>query len=291
MHALPWLLLMTIAAGGTGVPAGRVWDEIFDGGDSRAVSLIEATGRDDWVVAGGLWGVATARAGRVSITPTPGHGVLGLFPESPRSLYALGEGELIWHFDGASWTEEHIAPLPPRGRRPFAEHMLYLAHHEASMPGNPLVAIGLTLALVKRTDGAWALPPRAEQDKLRDIGLLGPAFAAPARCDRAGWRWLGTNRGAFYCHDRRMFIWDAGAISPKGAMPGLCFDALDALIEVNGALYASCRYASLWTTEGEVWRRLATPKQKGLKEISSLSYADGCLFAAGDRKAWRHCEE
>jgi hypothetical protein len=290
MHALSWLLLTTIAAGGSGVPAGRIWDEIFDGGDSRAVSLVEATGHDDWV-AGGLRGLATARGGHIRIESTHGHGVLGLFTESPRSLYALGEGELIWHFDGEAWTEEHVAPMPSRERRSFGEHMLYVAYHDAPAPAGSLVAVGLKLALVRRPDGSWALPPQAEQDKLRDTGLLGPAIAVPAHCARAGWRWLGENRGAFYCHDRRMFIWDAGAVTPKGRMSGPCFDTLDALIEVKGALYASCRFASLWKTEGETWRRLAAPRQRRLKEISSLSYAEGCLFAAGGGTVWRTCGE
>ena len=295
MHVLSRLLLTALAAGAGGAPA-RPWQKVFDGGDARSVGLIEAIGRGDWV-AGGPRGLATARGGRVSIESTHGHGILGLFSDESRGVYALGEGELIWHFDGTRWTEEHVAPLPPRGRRPFAEHMLYVAYREPSTPARSLVATGLKLVLVKRSppEAGWAVPPPGAQDALRDTGLRGPAITMPARCDRAGWHWLGDSRGAFYCHDRRLFIWDAGTITPRGTMPAACFDTLDALIDVKGTLYASCHAATLWRVEGEAWRPIVSPEQRPKEqrppEISSLSYADGCLFAAGGGAVWRACGE
>jgi len=296
MHALSCLLLMAVAAGGGGAPAHPAWERVFDGGDAQGVSLIEATGRDDWV-AGGPWGLATARAGQVSVESTHGHGVLGLFTDSPLDVYALGEGELIWHFDGTNWNEEHVGPLPS-GRRAFAQHMLYLAYRQPSDPVGPLIAIGLEQALVRRPAQAagWTAPPRAQQDLLRDVGLRGPELALPSRCARAGWHWLGDRSGAFYCHDRRAFIWDAGTITPKGTMPGACFDGLNALIAVKGTLYAACDAATLWKVEGQAWRRIAPPPRRESREqapgeLLSLSHAAGCLFAADGRAVWRRCGE
>jgi hypothetical protein len=282
----PWLLLAVLTATGSAAPVQPVWQKIYDGGDDHRVSLVAATGRNDWVAAGGRWGLATAHAGAVHIQDTHGRGVLGLFPASPGDLYALGEGELIWHLEGQAWKEEHVAPLPARGRRPFADHMLYVGYVGASAE---MVAVGLTLAFQRKPDGSWSLPSQAERDKLRETGLSGPAFAAPVGCARAEWQWLGPHRGAFVCHDRRAFIWDAGAITARGKLPPVC-DVVGSMIEAEDTLYASCQFASLWKTESDKWRRLVPPREAGLKELGGLSFAEGCLFVAGNRSLWRACD-
>src|SRR3954453_6757415 len=192
MHAPMWLLLTTLAAGGNS-PASPTWENVFDGGADKQVSAIKAIGRDTWFVAGGRWGVATATRTGITVDPTHDHGVIGLFVESATSVYALGEGELIWHFDGKKWAVEHLAPMPPKGRRPFSEHMLYLAYQD-SAPDAPLVALGLMLALVKQPDGTWAPPPKTEQEKLLKVGQLGPQISLPPKCDSAGWHWFGRSR-------------------------------------------------------------------------------------------------
>jgi hypothetical protein len=289
MHALLWPLLAVIAASG-GPVSSPSWDKLFDATPYGWVSAVEAVGRDSWI-AGGAWGVATSSKGSTHVESTHGHGVLGLFVESPLSAYAFGEGELIWHFDGKTWTEEHVGPLPPRRqRRPFAEHMLYLSHHDEPAPNGPLVALGLSLVLVKQPDGTWAPPPDADKDRLLEAGQTGPKFSGPAKCDVAGWRWFGRNRGAFYCHDRRMFILDKGKLAPKGQLPNRCDHTLNALAEAKGELYASCDSLTLWKTEGEAWHRIAAPKEKGLRELPAISVADGCLFVGGSKAVWRTCD-
>ena len=287
MHAL-WLLLMTIAAAGSAAPLRPSWEEVYDGGEGRPVTVVHAMGRDDWIVAGGRWGLATARAGTVQVQGTQEHGVLGFFEEAPGSVYALGEGELIWHFERGAWTQEHVTPLPPRGRRPFAAHMLYVGYLDATTT-RP-AAVGLELALVKQADGSWSRPAPAEQSRLGELALLGPQLAAPAGCARADWRWLGPHRGVFPCHDGRAFTWDAGVVAALGRLPRPCADTLDTLVEAPSGLFASCRSATLWKRDqGGAWRRIVSPNGRGLTAIASLSYAEGCLFVAARRALWRTC--
>lgn len=289
MHALSWLIL-TIAANSNS-PANPEWEKVFDATSHGAVGTLKATGRETWI-AGGPWGLATANGSDTTVEPTHGHAVLGLFVESPTSAYAFGEGELIWHFDGKRWTEEHVGPLPPRTkRRPFADHLLYLSYYNGAAPHGPLVAFGLSLVLVKQPDGTWAPPPDVDKNKLLELGQLGPQVSRPEKCDPAGWHWFGRNRGALYCHDRRTFVFDTDRVIPKGKLPSACYDGLHSLVEAKGELYASCSTRTLWKTEGEAWRRIDPPKEKGPKEIPSISVADGCLFIAGTKSVWRRCDQ
>lgn len=289
MHAL-WLVLTTLAAAGRAAPAGPAWEKVYDGGEHHAVALVRATGREDWVAAGGRWGLATARHGTVQVEDTHGHGVLGFFADTPGSVYALGEGELVWHYEHDAWTQEHIAPMPSRGRRPFAAHMLYVGYLDDARPTTRLVAVGLELALVKQADGRWSQPLQAERSRLGERGLLGPELPAPAGCARAAWRWLGRHRGAFTCHDGRLFTWDDGVVSDRGKLPRPCADVLGSLIDDRGTLFASCNFATLWKGDGGGWRRIVAPKEPGLTEIGSISFAEGCLFVAGKRALWRTCD-
>jgi len=289
MHTLS-LVLMAMAAS-TSSPTSSAWEKVFDATSYGWVGVVKATGRESWI-AGGPWGVATANGAGATVESTNGHGVLGLFVESANSVYAFGEGELIWHLDGKKWTEEHTGALPPRNkRRPYAEHMLYLSYYDGTEPQGPLVALGLSLVLVKQPDGAWAPPPSTDKNRLLELGQLGPKISRPARCDTAGWHWFGRNRGALYCHDRRMFVVDMDRLTPKGKLPSNCYDGLNSIVEAKGELYASCHAQTLWKTEGETWRRIDPPKDKGLKEIPSISVADGCLFVGGNKSVWRRCDQ
>jgi len=290
MHLL-WLLLTAAAASAGNGPLRPSWERIYDGGGQPVLGPIHAKGRDDWIAAGGRAGLVVAQSGAVRVEDTHGHGVLGFFAEAPGSLYAFGEGELIWHLDGKTWVEEHIAPRPGPGRRPFAAHMVYVGFIDPSPANARVVAVGLEQALVRQEDGTWASPPAAERALLRDAGLMGPQFPAPAGCARATWHWLGLRRGAFTCHDGRLFTWDAGVVAAKGKLPGPCRQVLDALAEGDGegVSFASCSFATLWRAEGGQWRRVVPPGEKGLREIGSISWAQGCLFVAGKHALWRTC--
>jgi|GEM_PF-2401046 len=287
MNLFCLLLTAVTAAGGPG-PLRPSWERVHVD-DEAVVGPVHAMGRDDWSVARGRLGLVTARGGEVASEDTHDHGVLGFFQDRPGSLYALGEGELIWHFDGKTWDEQHVAPRPGPGRGPFAAHMLYVGYVDPAAATPRLVAVGLELALVRQDDGSWASPAPAERQPLDDRGLLGPSFGPPAGCARAAWRWLAPRRGAFTCHDGRLFIWDAGAVVARGNLPRSCGAAPDTLVENEGVLYASCAYATLWKTEGERWRRIVPPPEKGLTAIPSLSFAQGCLFVTSKHTLWRAC--
>lgn len=292
MHLLCLLLTVVTAAGTTAGPLRPSWEAVYDGGRHAVVGPVHAMGRDDWIASLGRRGLVMARAGAVVVDDTRDHGVLGFFADAPGSLFALGEGELIWHFDGKAWTEEHVAPRPPRGRRPFAAHMLYVGYLDGTAKAPRPVAVGLELALVRQANGTWASPPPAERARLSSTGLLGPAFPPPSGCARAGWRWLTPRAGAFSCHDGRLFAWDAGVVTARGKLPGPCADVLGALVAGGGDLFASCKFATLWKLEGERWRRIVAPAEngQGLMDIGSIAFAQGCLFVAGKRALWRACD-
>jgi len=286
---MPLLLLLALSSGaGSSTPssvAGPTWEKVFDGTAADGwVSSVHAAGRDTWF-AGGKWGVVWAGKGGLQRHETGGRGVLGLFAETADSVFALGQDELILHFDGKTWTEEHRGPKPRRSGR--GADLLHSAYRDAT-PEAPLVAFGPWLVLVRQQDGRWTLPPEKERKRLSLRGDLGPEIKRPPKCDAAGWRWIGKNKGAFFCHDRRVFIFDSGAVTAKGVMPRQCETTIDSLVFARGEIYTSCASGTLWKTDGPNWQRVTPPK--GVKEIPSLSVTDDCIFVAGGRAVWRSCE-
>lgn len=296
MHTLIGAIFLLLAAS-AGLPSSppsppTSWEKIFDGAPDFRVSTVEASGRDNWI-AGGSRGVVTATRDGIKVEPTHDRAVLGLFADGPTSVYALGQGELIWHFDGKHWTEEHIGPLPPEGRdrgRRGAD-LLHFAYYKDTSPNVPLVALGPSLVLVRQPDGTWTKPAdEPSRQSLWKLGQLGPQLSPrPAKCDALAWRWLRKGVAMFFCDDRRAFIYEAGILTAKGKMPRQCGPAIISIEYVGGEIYASCDAATLWKTDGKTWRQIPAPKQKGLDEIPAIAVADGCLFVAGDRAVWRSC--
>lgn len=293
MHGLSLLPLIVAASVGTSSQPGDaatapVWEKVFDGGSDRRPGTMVATGRDE-IFVGGTWGISTVTKAGASVDSTHGHGVLGFFVEAPSSVFALGEGELIWHFDGKTWREEHVGPLPPRSqRRPFSEHMLYRMYE--SRPERQLVAFGLVLVLEKRPNGTWTAPPESEGEALRELGAIGPKLpAGPSNCGGRAWHWFGHDRAFFNCDDRRAFIVEEGRVTPKGRLPRPCGGTAGALAYAAGEVYATCG-TTLWKTEGEAWRRLGAPKSRS-REWFSVAFADHCVFVADDRTVWRSCDQ
>ncbi len=263
------------------------WEKVFDGGPNDWVYAVAAVGRDDWFIAL-AGGVAKVTKGNVERYATAPRQVEGLLVASPSSVYAFGDGELVVHHDGQQWTTEHVGPPPPRPRRrgTGAPDML----QEGYFSDATLVAFGPSLVTVKQPDGSWGYPPKDERQKLWDAGGSGPQIVKPPKCDLAGWRWLGKDRGFFYCHDRRAFVWSAGGLTPKGKIPRPCEDALNATVEEAGELYVACNAATLWKTKGDgAWQAIQPPREKGLREILFMAGAGGCLFVAGPRSVWRSC--
>jgi hypothetical protein len=280
-------LVATLAsAGSTSYGAiGPTWEAVFQGtGPDDWVYVVHATSRDSWFL-GGKWGVAKGNKAGIVREATPGRAVLGLFFEGADSLYALGRDELILHFDGKKWVEEHVGPKPKRPGR--GADTLYMAYYGNPSSNAPIVAIGPSLVLVRQSNGTWKDPPGADRERLLEVGQLGPKITRPAKCDAAGWRWLGRSIGAFFCHDRRTFIFDSGTLTAKGKMPERCEATINSIVYAKGEIYASCGAATLWKTEGQTWGQVPPPKE--LKEIPSISVADDCLFVAGGHGVWRSC--
>ena len=279
--------LLCVAGQTSPPPSARQWEKVFDGGARDWVYAVAAVGRDDWFIA--VEGAVTRMTkGNIERYATAPRQAEGLFVASRDDVYALGDGELVVHHDGKKWTTEHVGAPPPRPRRrgTGAPDMLQGAY----LGGATLVAVGPSLVVVRQPDGSWVYPSKAERQQLWDAGGSGPRISKPPKCQLAGWHWLGKNRGFFYCHDRRAFVWDAGALTPKGKIPRQCDDSLNAVVEEAGEFYAACNQATVWKTEGaEAWRAIQAPKETGLKEIAFMAGADGCLFVAGPRAVWRSC--
>jgi hypothetical protein len=248
---------------------------------------VAAVGRDEWFI--GIEGaVAKVTNGNIERYATAPRQTEGLFVASRGDVYALGDGELVVHHDGKKWITEHVGAPPPRPRRrgTGAPDMLRAGYFD----GETLVAVGPSLVMVRQAAGSWVYPPAAERQKLWDAGGSGPQISKPPKCYLAGWHWLGKDRGFFYCHDRRAFVWEAGALTPKGKMPRQCDDSLNAVVEDAGEIYAACNRATLWKTQGaEAWQPIQPPTEEGLKDIPSMAGAAGCLFVAGPRSVWRSC--
>ena len=292
MHGLSLLPLILATSVGATSPSGGattapIWEKVFQGDSDKRAGTMVAIGRDA-IFVGGSWGIATVTKAGVTVDSTHGHGVLGFFVETPSSVYALGEGELIWHFDGKKWREEHVGPLPPvNQRRPFSEHMLYRMHTSGS--DRRLVAFGLVLVLVKEPNGTWGAAPQTEGDSLRARAAIGPKLPEePSNCAGRAWHWFGQDRAFFSCDDRRAFIVEEGRVTPKGKFPRQCGSTVGALAYAAGEVYATCG-TTLWKTDRETWRRIDAPRPMS-RELSSVAFADHCVFVAGGGTVWRSCD-
>ncbi len=279
--------LLFVAGQTSSAPAERQWERVFDGGQNEWVYGVAAVSRDDWFIA--IEGaVAKMTKGNIERYATAPRQAEGIFVASRDDVYAFGDGELVVRHDGKNWTTEHVGAPPPRPRRrgTGAPDMLRVGYFS----GTTLVAAGPSLVMVRQPDGSWIYPPKAERQTLWDGAGSGPQMSKPQSCHLAGWHWLGRDRGFFYCHDRRAFVWEAGVLAAKGKLPRQCDDSLNAVVEDAGELYAACDGATLWKTErAEAWQPIQPPKEKGLKEIALMAGADGCLFVAGPRSVWRSC--
>ncbi len=279
-------LLMLVASAAATVPAGTLhWEKVFEETKSdNWVSGVWALSRDDWF-ASGKWGVAKATKSGIEREATSETSVLGLFGEAPDSVYALGAHELILHYDGRRWIEEHRGPTPKRTGR--GADLLYSAFYRSSAAGTSLVAFGPSLALVRQPDGNWVAPPANEMKQLSLSSQVGPGTSLPPGCDQEGWHWVGKKSGWFFCHDGRSFLFDHGTTTPKGKLPTACTKTLDSLARADGEIYTTCASATIWKTDGQNWLKLAT--LKGEQELPSISVTSDCVFVAGRRTIWRGC--
>lgn len=282
------LTLFTISAllaGSAPGPAGESrWEKIYEtAGPQEFVAAVWAVDRDEWFVAG-KWGVShVTKAGRESRATRST--VAGLFGESAKSVFALGYDQLVLHYDGRAWTEEHDVPTPNRGPRDYDD----LVHSAFYVPGDPrgvLMAFGPHAVLERQVDGTWRAPAEPERERLSSLAEHGPA-ENPAGCQGESWFWLGKDLAWFVCQDRRTFIFDRGQVSPKGRMSRSCPTPTRAAY-AGGEIYAACSERGVWRTEGQTWRRL--PRFDGDAPAFDISVANKCVFVTSRRTVWRRCE-
>jgi len=69
--------------------------------------------------------------------------------------------ELVLHFDGKGWIQEHVGPAPKRPGR--GADLLHAAFYVSAAADAPLVAFGPWLVLVRQTNRSWALQPEPER--------------------------------------------------------------------------------------------------------------------------------
>ena len=265
------------------------WEKIFQllGGRDVWISSVRASSHDEWFV-GGSWGVARAsQNGGLEKREMPGRKIIGMFVDRPGSVFALGDDALVLHFEGGAWTEEHYVPGDPK-RPSRGADLVYVGFFPSAAPDAPIVAAGPTSVLVRQPDHTWRSPPKAVAEQLDKLGLLGPEFEKPANCAPGGWRWLGKNRGAFFCQDGRSFIYDAGALTPKGMLPKPCMSTLGGVASRHNQLYATCGASKLWTTEGRGWRLAADFASE--PELTDVSVNGACVFVAARHSVWRRCD-
>jgi len=282
-------VLLTIALWGTASSVagpGTSWEAVFQGekGPDGWVSAVVATGRDDFFVSGG-WGITRATSGRLERRDTPGHAIFGLVDSKPDGIFALGAGELILHFDGKAWVEEHAgAAVPPRTKS--ADTLLYSAFRTCSEPN--VIAFGPKLIL-QRHDSSWRGVSGAEREAFWDLVRGWPSLGAtrPSRCDAGSWFWLAKGVAWSTCQDGRTFEVDCGNLTSRARQPAKC-RTLSAAALAAGRIYASCANGTLWEVTSDSWRALSPPKAAG-KELGSISVVDDCLFVAGARTVWRRC--
>lgn len=275
-----------VAAGALATAPSATWEKVYEGqaGRDAWLSSVRARSRDEWFV-GGQWGVAHGTKGQVTRYETPGRPVVGLWDGGEDGVFAFGTGELALRFDGISWVEEHAGPIAKKGTR--GVDLLYVAFVDTDKKVPSIVAFGTSLALERQPDHTWIKPAEPEREKLVERGQLGPPVKLPAGCNRAGWFWLGKKRGFTDCHDGRSFVADEnGVVTEKGKLPKECMRAIDALTSTGSDLYASCG-GKVFRTGAAGWSFFGTvPKEK---ELTSISFADGCVFVTGRRSIYRSC--
>jgi hypothetical protein len=277
---------MGAAIAATPTAPSAIWEKVYEveGGREAWLSSVRARSRDEWFV-GGQWGVAHGAKGQLTRYETPGRPVIGLWDGGEDGIFAFGTGELVLRFDGAKWIEEHTGPIAKKGSRGI--DMLYLAFVDTDRTVPAIVALGTSLALERQPDHTWIKPTQPESAKLVQRGQLGPPVKLPAGCHGAGWFWLGRKRGFSYCHDGRSFLVDeSGAATGRGKLPKECKRAIDGLTAAGSELYAICG-GKVFRTDSAGWDPFGTGPRE--KELTSISFADGCVFVTGRRAMFRSC--
>jgi hypothetical protein len=279
-------VILALSAVLVGQVTGPGWTKVYEPPTLRErIVAVWATNRDQWFV-GGSWGVTRVTEASSDRWETPGIMIEGFFADDVKNVFALGTGELVLHYRGTEWVQEHAAAgLPKRSSR--ANDLLYSAAYLPDEGRATLVAFGPNLALRRNEDGTWTKPPEPVRSSLSSLAELGPSEGPPG-CRHDAWFWLGRNVGWLSCRDRRTFTYEHGQFTPHGKVPSACkFVKRVAYAHENG--YVVCAEHQLWKTVGQTWEALPVPADKD-RDYFSVSVADSCVFVTTKHAVWRRCE-
>ena len=213
---------------------------------------------------------------------THGRPAIGLFGDSPRNVFAFGPHELVLHFDGDRWTEEHASARAAHG----GADLLQAAYYLPDQPRPRLIAFGPHLALERHEDGHWTTPQEPERHRLELLGGIGPPERPPG-CRSDTWLWMGRSLAFVACQDRRAFAYDSGQFTLAGKVPASCSMIARAALSKHD-LYLVCANKTLWSIEGQTWLKLEPPRDKD-DDYFSISVADDCVFLTARHSVWRKC--
>jgi len=261
------------------------WMKVYEVHSARDwIAAVWAVDRDD-VFVGGSWGVTRVKDADQRRQDTPGVAVEGFAGDDSKGIFAVGTRELVLHFTGTSWLQEHAAPSSVK-RSPTANDLLHSVAY-LSDGGTTFVAFGPNLALKRQEDGTWTKPPEPERSRLYARAELGPT-EGPPKCHHDAWFWLGRNLGWLSCKDRRVFIYDDGRFIARGSIPKSCH-VVTRVGYAQDASYVVCAEHQIWRTAGQTWKLLPPPAGKD-HDYFAVSVAGRCVFVTARRTVWRRCE-
>lgn len=283
--------LRSLALGALVMAIGRVqpvcaeeirWTKAFELTGPPASFATVGAGAEGWMAAG-VEIIVVSRNGRIESTREPGRTILRL-ASTRDGVFGLGLDQLILHFEGGRWVDEHFVPPPSAStRRQRIAAILYGARVFGSGNNAVTAAFGPWSVLLRGRDHTWANPPEEERYRLNVLAQTGPDIPRPAGCALAAWLWLSDDEGWFTCHGGRSFRHEAGATMSTGTVPGACHDAGEGIAVVGKDVYLLCE-GNVWRSSQERWDRVSAPK-----DIQAIAGGPACLYAVTKRSVWASC--
>jgi hypothetical protein len=258
------------------------WTKAFELTGPPASFVTVGASAEGWMAAGAEI-IVVSRNGRIESTREPGRTILRL-ASTGDGLFGLGLDQLILHFDGGRWVDEHLVPPSSAStRRQRIAAILYGARVFGSGNNAVTAAFGPWSVLIRGRDHTWTNAPKNERYRLNMLAQTGPDIPRPAGCALAAWLWLSDDEGWFTCHDGRSFRHGAGGNTPTGRVPGTCDDAGEGIAVVGKDLYLLCG-GNVWRSSHERWDRVPAPK-----DIQAIAGGPTCLYAVTNRSVWASC--
>jgi hypothetical protein len=277
------LALGASRTGGSSEPPG--WERLYEVAEKDArLSAVWADDAGTWV-AGGKGVLVRGGPAGLEREPVGERTIVGLSSDGRGGVFAVGWDELVLHFDGKKWVEEHFKAGPPKGKR--GRHNEDLLQHVADLPARArpaLVAYGPWLVLIRQPDGSWRQPPENERYDLVMLAQTGPRTGRPAGCAGADWDWLANDRSLFSCHDNRAFLNSGGQAKELGVLPRECQAGIRPSAIRGSEVFTLCD-GHIWRSAVNQWKRVTAPER-----IQAFTVAGRCIYVATNGAVSQHCD-